>query len=400
MIREKQRRPSPVFVRTIQTTVVYWKNRTSELDSEGMVALDNERQNLFQAVQFGVQLEETLFETAEIAWQLRYFISQLGYWSDWVPLFEQFIQACQDAHPHLKFKLLICYGEHQRIMGRLQEAMNFHEEALKLATQLKHRQLLAQATCAVGETLLLKRDYRTAGEFCTEALALFKQTGQNHDWLATTLHALGIVALGDKRYEESISLLEESVQLRRRLNKRQPLARALVALGNSYRDNQQFNRAIHCYEESIELLEATCYARDKLMALINLGLLLFLQAEWDEAYIIFDKAYRLILQRPTDIVYLAVLVNNLGNVTFKLERWDEAEYFLQKAVEIRRTQVNSPVALANSIGTLGDVLAAKGDSEDALQLYAEALAILAQHQADSWAQELLKEFEQKKEVLQ
>lgn len=388
---KKKSKPSPAFLRTIRITVGYWKQRTNKLNSNDMIALDKERQNLFQAVRFGLQVDDVWPDTAEIAWQLRYFISQLGYWPDWTPLFEQFIEACEASHYHLKFKLMISYGDHQRHIGQLQEAVSLHKSAITLAAQLNEPKLLAEAHCTTSETFTSLRNFEKARVHGTEALTLFRNLSHESAWIAASLHVLGLVAWNEQNYDEAITFLQEALILRRGLDNKLSLARVLNALANVYMANQQFREARQCFDEGITVLESTSFDRDKIFIQIDLGILFFEQSNWEAAESTFRQAYELMSRRPADIRSKALTANNLGLANYELGALDESEFYLQEAIELWQEYLEEPILLANLLVNLSKTLAGQGKRKDTRKRIEEAKTLLAPYKADKLAQNILED---------
>ena len=54
------------FRNSVATTLSYWREQTHEMDDQAIVVLDQERQNLFRAVQFGLSLPQVWETTASI----------------------------------------------------------------------------------------------------------------------------------------------------------------------------------------------------------------------------------------------------------------------------------------------------------------------------------------------
>ncbi|MEM7118739.1 MAG: tetratricopeptide repeat protein [Chloroflexota bacterium] len=396
---KQKKAPLPAFVRKIQATLTYWKTRTARLDSEAMAKLDSERENLFQAILFGQRLEAAWEDTAVIVWQIRYFVSQMGYWTDWMPIVEWVLETCHPSEQLTKFRLLIAYGEQLRNLGKLQEATRLHESALQIASQLDKPDLLIEASCVLGETFIYQRKFEQAQIHCADAMALLQQHNHDKAWQATALHLLGVIAFNNKEYERSKSQLRASSMLRRELAQPLPLARALSALGSTYRASQDFIQAYDCYEEGLQLLASTVYGRDQIMLGINLGVLYDSQGKHEEAFLVFQQAYDSILARPADITFRAILTNNLGYVSLSLNQLADAEFYLEQAITVKRQQAEHSASLAYSIGTLGKVFAAKGDQEEALKLLDESLAMLQLFEGDAWAKDLHADFQTVKETL-
>jgi tetratricopeptide (TPR) repeat protein len=78
---------------------------------------------------------------------------------------------------------------------------------------------------------------------------------------------------------------------------------------------------------------------------------------------------------------------NLANVLLAQEKLDESEAYWRECIPEWR-QADAHLMLANSLGGLAETLVAKGDIDQAIVHFDEALEIIAEYPADVWARKL------------
>ncbi len=102
MSEQKPPSPSPQFIRSTKAAVAYWRRRTQITADDTMRQLNRERQNLFQAVQFGLELPQTQHDAATVAWQVFDLVERQGYWQEWIPVFGTSDSCLQQRTPTLE----------------------------------------------------------------------------------------------------------------------------------------------------------------------------------------------------------------------------------------------------------------------------------------------------------
>ncbi len=383
--------PSPQFIHSTKAAIAYWHRRTQAIDDNAISQLDFERQNLFQAVQFGLALPQTLQEAAIVALQAFNLVERRGYWEEWIPVLEQAATFCTDKQLHLKFELLSRLGQLQRFSQQLSTAIETHREAENLAQQLGHKQSLAIAYCNLSEDYLRCHDYATTERYGQAALAALNNLEGMKHWEAITLNTLGEVARVRDNLAMSEEMLSKGVAIRRKLAQPIFLMRALNNLAVTLQTAQKFNSALQSYEEASELLAATSYELDKAVVQINLGALYSRLEQWDKAETILRQVNLTHLRQSNTKYHEAATMQGLGNVLVKQHQPDEAIPYLQHAITLWQT-IGEGLEQANSMETLGEAHAAQGQVAEAIPLYQEAIALLKKFPGNARAQKLMAEF--------
>lgn len=398
MFQEARQNPSSEFIQSIKAGIAYWHKQTYRLSPEAITILDQQRQNLYRLVQFGMKLPQTWEGAANIALQAFDLVEQRGYWQEWIPVMQQAIAACSDENSHLKFRLLNRLGQLHRLNRQLSASVKVHQAAEVIARQLDNEQMLAEVYYNLSEAYLRKHEYSEAERYGVAALSRFNKLESEKKWVPAVLNTLGEIARFRGDLDVSERRLSQAVDLSRALNRPVYLVRFLNNLALTLQVAGRFDEASQCLIEAATSLGPATNEFDKAMIQINLGVLHFKQKQWTEAEAAFREADSSYLQRSGHVYYQALTANNLGNVLLKQKRFAEAESYLRRAIPLWK-QASDDLELANTVGSLAEVLVAQGQVDAAIALYSEAIALLQQFLDDAWAKQLLDRFNAQRQVL-
>jgi tetratricopeptide (TPR) repeat protein len=366
------------------------------MEEQAIEAADRERQNLFRAVQFGLELPQAWEMTAEIALSAIPLINRRLYRQEWIPVLEHLVVKCPAAHQRAKFDLLIQLGRMQRLEQQRDSAVETLQQAEALARQIGDPQALARAYYNLGRVHLDARRYTDAERHSRRALDILnEQEVVDQALIAWVLNTLGKVSQVDGEYDAAYEYYSRSVAIWRTIGDETGLLRALMDLATNFRYSGQLDEAIALYKQADELVSSTTNELDKALVGINLGATYYDKKELSLAEETFRKAYSPYLRKAGDLRMRAILTANLGNVMLEVERLAEAEAFLCQAIDLWEQQ-DDDLNMANSLGTLGEVLARRGDSEVAILLFDEALTLSGKFPTHPLAIQMQKIFEAEK----
>ncbi len=383
--------PSPQFIQSAQAALNYWHKRSQKVDDNAICQLDAERQNLFQAVQMGLELPQTWQSAARIALQAFGLVERRGYWEEWMPILEQAAALCSDDHLYLKFELLSKLGQLQRFTQQLPMAIETHQKAVSLARQLGNKQDLAIACYNLSEDYLRCRNYAATERYGRAALTELSNLEGAEYWESLTLGTLGEMARFRGDLVASEKMLSQAVMIKRKLGQPIPLMRTLNKFAITLQTAEKFNKALQCYEEADRLLAETSYELGKAMVQINLGALYSRLEQWANAETALKRVNLDYLSQSNKIYYEAAVTQSLGKVLIKQDRPEKATSYLQRAVTLWQA-IGEELELANSMGALGEALIAQGHITEAIPFYEKAIVLLEEFPDDARAQDLLAEF--------
>lgn len=385
------KKPSPQFIQSIQAGLRYWQQKTREMGTDQVHWLDKRRQNLYQAVLFGLQTAETWEDTAAVLLQTFNFVEWGGYSYEWIPVLEQAMTFAPDEETYLAGRLRNSLGQLYRLAGRYDDALVQHEKALQQAQTSKDKELEMRSYMALSETYLAQREIAQARRYGLLSLELAKSLPGLQFLEAYALKTMGGIANFMGNWSEAVEYQQRSAHLWRGQNNVVYWARALNDIGVTYIRSGDFAAAQTAYEEAAQILQPTLNEVDKARVYLNLGVLHYQQKQWSEAEAAFLQINGTALRERQENHFLAQLHNNLGNVYLKMEQWEPALENLKIAAAAFR-KMNDKLELANSVGTMGAIYVAMQEKQQAILSYEEAITLLNQFPESHWGQKLLATF--------
>ncbi|GAB4150182.1 MAG: hypothetical protein Fur0021_12290 [Candidatus Promineifilaceae bacterium] len=383
--------PTPRFVQSIQANLRYWQQRITLADPVDISKLDREKENLYQAVQFGLCVASTQALATKLALDLFDLVDQGGYWQDWIPILEQAVHQTDVVNPLDAAKVRHRLGQLYRRQYRLDQACQEHEAALVIARQLADEFLIAEACLNLGLVYNEQRNYAKAGEMGLAALDGFTRTGADPYWMAHAYTLLGLVEQAFGHWATSQQYLAQTVALWQELVHPLELAKALLMLANTCLYNRQYQEAEPLYLEAEALLAGVHSEHDKIHLLISLGTLYANTRRLLDAEAAFRRADLAYLEETGQKYQLAVLLLNLGDVLLEQGKPEEAEPLLRLSLE-RFLELEERFNAGNVAGTLAAALFAQGDVAAARHYYAQAIQFLDQFPEMAFARHLRQKF--------
>ncbi len=375
----------------IAANLAYWWEQIERLTDAGTHQFIAEQANIILAVELGLALPATQVKTVELLLLAYRFVERCGYWQRWLSVFEKATAVDLKQQPLLTARLLNRQGQLSRLMQQTELAMALHQKAERMAQKISDQQALAEIWFNLSIDHWQCRDYEQADAFGQKALHVFQTVPGNQRWQASMLNTLGLISLHCDHLTEAHKRLQQSTALWRQVDEPTELARVLNNLANTCYQQDQLAAALHYYQEALEHLAPTESALDKAEVLVNLGALYFKWEQYDKAELALRQAASPAVRRSGHLRLRALLALNLGNTLLKQNQLAESEKYLRQSQALWQ-QLGDELMLANTVGTLAEVLAAQGQVEAAVTYYDNALQLIDNFPANSWAQSLKEEF--------
>lgn len=216
-------------------------------------------------------------------------------------------------------------------------------------------ELVAQAASAYVDI----SNFRMVPIEVAPILALLERMEGHEIPEATLLQSLGIYHSFRGQVTEAIGYLERAIALR-------PHAvAALIALGNSYKQSHQPERAVDIYERAYEASQAASDLFNTQMAVGNLGTAYMMMNRFEEATDCFEQATA-IAREIGFVLGIGAWAANTGESALAMGDYARAQVYLQQAVE-NAAQTHAPARQARRMSLLADVDAQLGDLDRAWQ---------------------------------
>ena len=391
---------SPSFIRVLTTSLSYWQRLTDDLDDAGIIQIDPDWRNLYQAIDMGLELPQTYVLATTVALQSFFLAERRGYWEDWGKLYERALHLGEALGLHQRRELLHRLGELYRHAGQLTEAITVHKEAEALAQAVGDDLALAEARYRLAWDYLWTRQYEEAEMCCRFAIDTFTQLEKRADLLTNSYWAWGSLARRHGELDEAQERLSRALDMARTTQQPTHWARIAEELGITLSTKELYEEALAYYDKAAEILSNTNSERDKVRIQLNRAVDYYRQQRWLEAEMawrqIINSAY---LRQSGEIEFQARLAHNLGSVLLKRGDLEEAEAQINYALQLR-LELQDDIAVANTTGSLGQVRARQGQREEALSLFRQARQLLTTYPDDAYAQRVLRIIKDEMRVLE
>ncbi len=270
-------------------------------------------------------------------------------------------------------RVLNSLGKHYRILGKLDDAQAFYEEALQLARRFRHSRTEASCLNNLGLVHKTRGDVRRAIDDYRQALDLWRKLGRRAEE-ANTLANLATVYTWLDELKKAQELLVEALQASRESGDRRIEARVLRAVGAVQRRLGQLSESRSTLEQHLSLQRASGRRDREAVALKELARTYFELGEHEEARRAGEAALAIFQEAP-NLKNEAEVLGDLGRLNNVMGDLQGAlVYFEQARRSFRLAESRSGEASALYGAALAE--RKRGDPATAWRRVEDALAIV------------------------
>jgi CHAT domain-containing protein len=258
-------------------------------------------------------------------------------------------------------------------LGRQGQALENYETALALGRSLNDPHLIASLLMSLGQVYGDVGNMTAALASLQEAQTYFEQ-GNDRLGVANSWLELGHTFLARRQLPEAQDHYETALAQYRELGQRLGEAQSLQALGTVAQRRDDLETALGYQQSALTLYDAEADQAGIQAVLTSIGGIYHLQQQYREAIAVYEQALAISLQR-NQLADEATLWQNLGLSHTRLGEGEAAvEAFHQAAtlyevLEYRGLQ-------GESLSNMAQLLAQQGQTELAIALYKDAIAVL------------------------
>jgi tetratricopeptide (TPR) repeat protein len=346
-----------------------------ELGLVGYARLDAERPHLMAVLARCVQ-GEAWQESLSLAWAIsghEGYLDIQGHWTERVTALQAGLAAAQalkrryDEEAYLGHLGITFY-----FMGQVEQAIEYHEQALAISREIGDRRgegahlgNLGLAYAALGEA-------RRAIGYYQQALAISREIGDRRGE-GSDLGNLGnaYADLGEPR--RAIEYHQQALAISREIGDRRGEGSDLGNLGLAYAALGEPRRAMEFYEQALTISREIGDRRNEGAWLSNLGLAYADLGEARRAMKYYNQALA-IAREIGDRRNEGAWLGNLGLAYADLGEARRAMKYYDQALAISR-EIGDRRGEGSDLGNLGLAYAALGEPRRAMEFYEQALAI-------------------------
>ncbi len=212
-------------------------------------------------------------------------------------------------------------------------ALQYAHKALQLSISMNDPLLEAQAYEEISSIERLLGNNINAMSSTLNAVKIYDQIG-NEVLKAATYVQLGSVMTGDKEYSEAITYFQHALRIYH-TDKNQLLnyTFTLVNLGEAFRLIEQYDSAIHCFKQALEMNVSLQNKIIQGYSLGNLGMTYASLETFEEATDYLTEAVNL-LKTLGDAYSTSIYIAELGSIAHRQGKLNKAEQFLLQSLGI------------------------------------------------------------------
>lgn len=245
------------------------------------------------------------------------------------------------------------------------------DEAGRMATALRSRELVAEVALRRGACLMHRKEFDAAETHYRQALA-----GARAERLrpleASAVGSLGLLRILTGRYDDATGWLQQALTLSTAIKADIPRAKTLQNLGWCYYKLGDFDRAMPLLAEAEELTARTHLTADRLQAITNLGNSHYRKGELGRAGDEYARALA-VAREIDDRVMIGQLLSNLGVIALEQARYQQAESLLREALDAK-AKLGDEAGRRKTLVNQGHVWSARGEAGRAEEAYRQALS--------------------------
>ncbi len=232
------------------------------------------------------------------------------------------------------------------------KALNYANEALKLARKNNDTKSQATALKIIGIVNLFQGEYDKSEQFHKDALALFLALS-DFKGISACYNNLGIIHELKGEFAKAVEQYENSLEINKKINNLRGVAGCYSNLGNIFQLRGDYQQSIEYYLKSLKIVESINNSESAADVYNNIGGLNEKLSELDNALKNYQKALILYIESNTKDK-MANALNNIGRVLSAQKQYSKSiEYYLQ-ALELRK-EYGSKKGIASTNLNIGEV---------------------------------------------
>jgi len=213
-----------------------------------------------------------------------------------------------------------------------------YQKLLKLVQQLmsideKDRNVLKAGTYLnLGIVAEGQRQWQQAEQYYQQALQLFTEYNKHYE-LASTYHQLGRLAQGQRQWQQAEQYYQQALQLKIKYNHRYSQAKTYGQLSTVASEQQQWQQAEQYNQQALQIFVEYNDRYNQAKTYQQSGILAQGQRQWQQAEQSSQQALQLFIQY-NDRYGQADIYGQLGLLAQKQRQWQQASEYLLQALRI------------------------------------------------------------------
>jgi len=263
-------------------------------------------------------------------------------------------------------------GNVYRIKGELDNALEYHGNALKLNEELGSKEGMAADLGNIGNVYQIKGELDKALGYYGKALKLDEELGRK-EGMAISLGNIGNVYQIKGELDNALGYYRKALKLNEELGSKEGMAAALGNIGIVYQIKGELDKALGYYRKALELDEDLGIKEGIAIGLGNIGIVYQIKGELDNALEYFEKSLKLNEELGSK-GGMAIDLGNIGIAYGNKGELDNALEYFEKSLKLNE-ELGRKEGMANQLGNIGIVYQNKGELDNALEYYGKELKL-------------------------
>ncbi|MGB8323890.1 MAG: tetratricopeptide repeat protein [Candidatus Acidiferrum sp.] len=229
-----------------------------------------------------------------------------------------------------------------------------------------------EAYLELGRVKILSGDTQGGIDDLTRAKSMAVQLGDDAE-RAEVLQAMGGGYAAIPRYDEAVKNLQESLDIKKRLNMKKGIAESLDEMANIQDVTGKSDLAMKNYTQALSLMRDLGDKQGTADVLTDLGAFQQEHGRFDEALKLFKESLQLQMEVHNESNQGLVL-SNIGNAYLSKGDFDNARTYFTQSLEVRQ-KLKVPGDIADTLHNLAETSMKTGQFDQALEQYLKALEL-------------------------
>lgn len=198
-------------------------------------------------------------------------------------------------HPNLRGDNVVSYLNdliRSQLRADAPQALSLAEAAVAIASKLKNPETLARSLRSKANALYMLGRNQEALDFHRRALQIFRDRGNAHEEARTLIPSIQpLILLGE--YDRAFEAAMAAKKILERLDDQQRLGHLEINIGNIFHRQDRFEEALACYERAYEALLPLKDSEGLAVALYNMSVCLIVLNDFARALSTYERAREL-----------------------------------------------------------------------------------------------------------
>jgi eukaryotic-like serine/threonine-protein kinase len=225
---------------------------------------------------------------------------------------------------------------------------------------------------ALGRVKIEAGDTQGGIEDLTRAQSLAVELGDDAE-RAQVLQAMGVGYYSIPRYEEALKSLQESLEIKQRLNMKKGIAESLDMMATVQDVTGKSDLALKNYNHALTIMRDLGDKQGTGDVLTDLGAFQMEHGKYDDALKLFKESLQIQMDTHNEASQ-ALVLSNIGNAYLSKGDFDNARTYFTQSLEVRQ-KLKVPGDIADTLHNLAETSLKTGQFDQALEQYLNAMQL-------------------------